>query len=142
MECCSSARSTRYLPSRRRRRQLRLPARQSDSAACPLDCRVVDARVDVLVLGGGPAGATATRLLCGIWQGAVRGVEETHTLVEAYDNGWVWSIPLARDLRYVTVMTERGGKYHAELAKTHAIRGLLRTCIQRGKSWGCDASLY
>ena len=36
----------------------------------------------------------STLALCGIWRGAMSGVDPTHTLVEAYSDGWVWSIPL------------------------------------------------
>jgi flavin-dependent dehydrogenase len=83
-----------------------------------------------------------TLALCGIWRGVLPGVDPRHTLVEAYPDGWVWSIPLEAGLRYVTVMTGRGSTYHAELAKTRAIRKLLAKCTLHGKPWGCDASLY
>lgn len=89
-----------------------------------------------------PQSGFRTLALCAVWRGVCPGVDPTHTLVEAYDNGWVWSIPLAGDLRYVTVMTGRGASYAAELAKTRAIRRLLAKCVQQGKSFGCDASLY
>lgn len=83
-----------------------------------------------------------TVALSAIWRGVFRGVDPTHTLVEAYRNGWVWAIPIAPDRRYVTVMTERGRKYDQEWRQTRAIRKLLASCTQEGPAWGCAASLY
>ena len=83
-----------------------------------------------------------TVALSAIWRGPCRGIDPTHTLVEAYRDGWVWAIPLAADRRYVTVMTERGRKYAQELGQTRALRKLLTGCTPEGSLWGCDASLY
>jgi flavin-dependent dehydrogenase len=83
-----------------------------------------------------------TLALSQIWRGRLNGVDSTHTLVEAYRNGWVWAIPLSPDRRYVTVMTERGRKYDQELGQTRAMRKLLAACTPEGRAWGCDASLY
>jgi hypothetical protein len=32
--------------------------------------------------------------------------DDTHTLVESYDGGWAWSVPVSRERRYVTVMVD------------------------------------
>ncbi|MDP6582081.1 MAG: tryptophan 7-halogenase [Vicinamibacterales bacterium] len=79
--------------------------------------------------------------------------DDTHTLVETYGDGWVWSVPVTPSRRYVTVMVdprvtdlERGGVltacYEAELAKTVAFRRVLDGATRETTPWGCDASLY
>ncbi len=89
-----------------------------------------------------PQAGFRTLALSAVWRGRTRDVDPTHTLVEAYRNGWIWSIPLALDRRYVTVMTERGRRYDEELRQSRAIRKLLAKCEREGQPWGCDASLY
>jgi len=54
-----------------------------------------------------PAGRTLA--LVGVWErrvgwGAL--VDDTHTLVESYDGGWAWSVPVSSTRRYVTVMVD------------------------------------
>ena len=79
--------------------------------------------------------------------------DDTHTLVETYDDGWAWSVPVTPSRRYVTVMVdprvtdlERGHAitacYEAELAKTSALRRLLDRATRVTAPRGCDASLY
>ena len=79
--------------------------------------------------------------------------DETHTLVETYGDGWAWSVPVTRSRRYVTVMVDPRvtdldrrhaltACYEAELAKTAALRRVLRGATRVTPPWGCDASLY
>ncbi|MDA1092349.1 MAG: tryptophan 7-halogenase [Acidobacteria bacterium] len=79
--------------------------------------------------------------------------DPSHTLVETYADGWAWSVPVTPSHRYVTVMvdprtTDIGGdrallsRYERELAKTVALRGLLRDATRANAPRGCDASLY
>jgi flavin-dependent dehydrogenase len=54
-----------------------------------------------------PAGRTLA--IAGVWQrrGGWRMLaDDTHTLVESYDGGWAWSVPVSRERRYVTVMVD------------------------------------
>ncbi|MBZ5560409.1 MAG: tryptophan 7-halogenase [Acidobacteriia bacterium] len=78
--------------------------------------------------------------------------DETHTIVETYDEGWMWSVPVSRDTRHVGAMVDRasstvaGGReleqvYRAETAKATNLGRLLDgATLQR--VWTCDASLY
>jgi flavin-dependent dehydrogenase len=99
----------------------------------------------------------STLALSGVWrrEGGWNLEDESHTLVEAYEDGWAWSIPVSREERYFTVMVEprvapvaRGEKleniYRAELTKPRHFRLLLELSGARLESapWGSDASLY
>ena len=121
----------------------------------------VDAR---LVLDcSGRAGVIARRFRCaqaghrtysivGVWQRDAWDLPDpTHTVVETFDDGWAWSVPIDPATRHVGVMVDgvssraAGGvlesAYRAELANTHAVRALLEgAALQR--VWACDASLY
>ena len=93
--------------------------------------------------------------LVGVWTCAPGwpDVDPTHTLVESHDDGWAWSVPLSRDLRYVTTMVDpqrtqlaRGRPaadvYRAELEKARHLSRVLRAgSLDRGP-WGSDASVY
>ncbi len=79
--------------------------------------------------------------------------DDTHTLVESYDGGWAWSVPVAHGRRYVTVMldptmTDVPGRrqlaaaYRAELARTRMIGQLVEQATLVEAPWGCDASPY
>ncbi len=84
----------------------------------------------------------------GGWDEATR----THTLVESYEDGWAWSVPLGEDVRCVTAMIDqRGidgagsdadGLLRAELAKTRHIGPALASAIPVADAWACPASLY
>ena len=113
------------------------------------------------------AGAT-TLALIGVWRcekgwpriggesrgrGDTVGDDDAHTVVEAYGDGWAWSVPVSSCRRYVTVMvdprttqTDHPGslasRYHAELAKTaHLARMACGATLER-PPWACDASQY
>ena len=80
-------------------------------------------------------------------------VDEAQTVVEAYADGWAWSVPVSPSRRYVTVMVDPrtteaeradslGARYHAELAKTTHLARLSRGAALDGAPWACDASQY
>ena len=96
-----------------------------------------------------------TIALCGVWRNETgwRIPDPTHTLIEAYADGWAWSVPISAGVRHVAFMVDPGetkmlrgaglaAAYQAELAKTRAFRRI----FSRGKidrePWGRDASLY
>ncbi len=91
-----------------------------------------------------------TIALCGIlasertWE-----VDPHHTLIEAYDRGWAWSVPLAPNRRFVSFMvdadTVQGGisqLYRRELERTVHFAQLFRASALEGAPAGRDAGLY
>ena len=79
--------------------------------------------------------------------------EPTHTLVESYDGGWAWSVPVSETRRHVTVMVDPaltavggrqrlGATYHAELSKTASLRALLEGAKPVARPFARDASSY
>lgn len=79
--------------------------------------------------------------------------DPTHTVVESYGDGWVWSVPRSLTERVVACMIDPraargrpmgslGARYRAELAKTQAVAGLLRDAVQTSPVWACDATMY
>jgi flavin-dependent dehydrogenase len=84
-----------------------------------------------------------TAALVGVWHrdGAWPTPDETHTIVETFDEGWAWSVPTARAVRHVAVMVERGASYHDIVARTHAMRALVDGA-ELQHTFACDASLY
>jgi flavin-dependent dehydrogenase len=116
---------------------------------------VLDAsgRVGVLGRRGRLKGGLPTLALSAVWHhaGGFPLPDDTHTLVEAYADGWAWSIPVARGVRHVTVMIdprrsrERRGQarlYEEELAKSARLRSLVARAERRGPPFGADASTY
>jgi flavin-dependent dehydrogenase len=78
--------------------------------------------------------------------------DATHTLVETYQDGWAWSVPLSGTTRQVgvavdgsTTRSRRGptlqGTYRAEIGKTRQLNALMAGAAL-GRVWACDASLY
>ena len=76
-----------------------------------------------------------------------------HTVVEAYRDGWAWSVPVSSRRRYVTVMvdprtteTDHPGslaaRYAAELGKTRHLARMTGGATLEGPPWACDASQY
>lgn len=97
----------------------------------------------------------STLALVGIWEqsGGWGLDDETHTLVESYEDGWTWSVPVSETVRYFTAMVdprltglERGGPvvetYAAELAKTTHFSRLLEGATRAGEPWACTATPY
>ena len=96
----------------------------------------------------------ATIALVGEWRGAFAGLENpSHTVVESYRDGWMWSVPIAPDVRHVSAMIDpersdltKGvsarAVYLGEIAKTRAFRSLLSDGALVGGPSGWDASTY
>lgn len=95
-----------------------------------------------------------TLALSATWQ-RDRGWEfpPSHTLVETFEDGWVWSIPLSPSIRHLTVMIDADlarrsdpaspdERYLAALARTRVLGTIPQGAIERDAVWGCDASLY
>jgi flavin-dependent dehydrogenase len=119
-----------------------------------LDC---SGRAGVLARRGWrrPRAASRTIAVAGVWErGDAWPIEDdSHTLVESYDNGWAWSVPVSRTRRYVTVMLDPSitaiparatleAAYRAELMRTTMLRDLVADAILTEVPWGCDASPY
>jgi len=78
------------------------------------------------------------------------GPDPSHTLVEAYEHGWAWSIPVSPQVRYTAAMIdprltsprERSAPaaYLAEMEATRAFRTLLAGAQLMGEPWACDAT--
>lgn len=79
--------------------------------------------------------------------------DDTHTIVESYGDGWMWSVPTAAGVRHVAAMIDpqrselaRGGSaeevYRAEIAKTREFSRLLAGATLQAGPWGFDASTY
>jgi flavin-dependent dehydrogenase len=74
------------------------------------------------------------------------------TLIESYEDGWAWSVPLDPEVRCFTAMVDQrhtdlsgadaGRMLEAELEKTSHV-GATRTGAEpEGQAWACPASLY
>lgn len=87
--------------------------------------------------------------------------DDTHTLIESYDDGWMWSVPtgpersrrVGSSVRHIAAMVDpqrsglaRGGSakhvYLAEVAKTREFKRLTGGATLRDGPWGWDASHY
>ena len=79
--------------------------------------------------------------------------DDTYTVVEAYADGWAWSVPVSSRRRYVTVMvdprtteTDHPGalaaRYAAEIGKTRHLVAMTAGAALEGPPWACDASQY
>jgi YD repeat-containing protein len=79
--------------------------------------------------------------------------DDSHTLLESYDGGWAWSVPVSATRRYVTVMLdpavselphrgELAAAYRAELRRTEMVGALVEHATMVEPPWGCDASPY
>jgi flavin-dependent dehydrogenase len=96
-----------------------------------------------------------TVALVGEWrrQGGWPVADDTHTLIESYDDGWMWSVPVAAGVRHIAAMVDpqrsalaRGGSskdvYLAEIAKTRVFSGLIAGASLVDGPRGWDASQY
>jgi flavin-dependent dehydrogenase len=59
-------------------------------------------------LGGARTLAPRTTALVGVWRAAAKFAlpDWTHTIVESFDTGWVWSVPLDQRTRQLTAMID------------------------------------
>ena len=79
--------------------------------------------------------------------------DDTHTVIESYADGWMWSVPTAGGVRHVSAMIDpqrsalaRGGSardvYLAEIAKTRAFKNIVTGASLTTGPTGWDASTY
>jgi flavin-dependent dehydrogenase len=115
-----------------------------------LDC---SGRAGVLARGARRPGVRAFSLV-GLWRTSDgwHVPDVTHTLVEAFDRGWSWSIPIDDAQRQIGIMLDgpsprREGSralvdaYRAEIDRTrHVARHVSQAALQ--SVWACDASTY
>jgi flavin-dependent dehydrogenase len=96
-----------------------------------------------------------TVALVGIWwhDGGWKVPDDSHTLVESYGDGWMWSVPSAPGLRHIAAMVDpqrsdlaRGASsddvYRAEIAKTSVFKDLTAGASMIEGPRGFDASPY
>lgn len=96
-----------------------------------------------------------TVALVGEWRrdGAWPVPDDTHTLIESYDDGWMWSVPTSAGVRHIAAMVDpqrsalaRGGSsrdvYLAEIAKTRVFSRLTAGAALHDGPKGWDASQY
>jgi len=102
-----------------------------------------------------PEQGARTIAVIGVWDSAAPWpVEnESHTVVESYDGGWAWSVPVSATRRYVTVMldpsvtavpgrAQLADAYRTELDRTGTMRELVERAALVEGPWGADASPY
>ncbi|MDP1568666.1 MAG: tryptophan 7-halogenase [Vicinamibacterales bacterium] len=93
--------------------------------------------------------------MVGVWQraGGWPVPDDTHTLIESYEDGWAWSVPVGSGMRHVAVMVDprrsalaRGQAsvevYRRELAKAPRFHALVGDAVLQEGPWGWDASMY
>ncbi|MEO7134262.1 MAG: FAD-dependent monooxygenase, partial [Vicinamibacterales bacterium] len=79
--------------------------------------------------------------------------DQTHTLIESYEDGWMWSVPAGGGVRHIAAMVDpqrselaRGGSskdvYLAEIAKTRVFSRLISGATLHQGPRGWDASQY
>jgi flavin-dependent dehydrogenase len=129
-------------------------AAEQPSASYLLDCTgragVIARARDVRRYDAGPK----TIALAGEWRrDSWLLPDDTHTVIESYADGWMWSVPTAGGARHVSAMIDpqrsdlaRGGSardvYLAELAKTRAFTKILEGASLSAGPTGWDASTY
>jgi flavin-dependent dehydrogenase len=102
-----------------------------------------------------PESAARTTALVAVWESKSSWPtgDDTHTLVESYEGGWAWSVPVSAGRRFVTAMVDPtvtelrgrsrlGERYIAELERTTMLRELVGGATMIGEPWACDASPY
>jgi halogenation protein CepH len=83
-----------------------------------------------------------TYALVGVWERERWDFpDDTHTVVETFEDGWAWSVPVSATTRHVGVMVGHGQPYQAAIAKTTEL-GRRLAGAQLRREWACDASLY
>ena len=95
-----------------------------------------------------------TIALAGEWHAASWQLPDpSHTVIESYADGWMWSVPVADGVRHVAAMIDpqrsdlardRPSRevYLAEIAKTRAFKKLLSAAALADGPSGWDASTY
>ncbi len=98
---------------------------------------------------------TRTTAVVGRWRVGGRAPEEVrgHTVIDSYEDGWCWSVPVSSDVRCFAAMLD---PKHAALDPPTDLRGLLERHVRRGRgcgtlldeaeavgpAWACPATLY
>jgi flavin-dependent dehydrogenase len=97
--------------------------------------------------------ALKTVAFVGVWRRDAWPVpDESHTLIESYPDGWIWSVPVSSATRYIAAMVDPRSSnlesaaareiYLAEIRKAPRFRSLtVDAQFDRGP-WGWDASMY
>lgn len=104
-------------------------------------------------LGRTPDRSTTTLALIGRWTRTdTSDPHRGQTLVESYEDGWAWSVPVAPDARCVTAMIDPrhtplgsstvGEALTAELRKTSLLDETSRSWRLLPGAWACPSSLY
>jgi flavin-dependent dehydrogenase len=96
-----------------------------------------------------------TIALVGVWwrDGGWPVPDDSHTLIETYGDGWMWSVPSAPGLRHIAAMidpqrselTRRGSSadvYRDEIAKTQVFKAITADASMIEGPRGFDASQY
>ena len=128
--------------------------RQTVQARWVLDCT---GRSGLVARRGWRSSESAARTLAivGVWscEAGWELRDASHTIVESYDAGWAWSIPVSAGQRYVTVMVDPAHTsigsgpaltvtYLAALGRTVAMRELVATATLTGMPWARESSPY
>lgn len=124
------------------------------SASCRLDCTgragLIPRAKGIRRYDAGPK----TIALAGEWRRDSWPLpDDTHTVIESYADGWMWSVPTAGGVRHVSAMIDpqrsdlaRGGSardvYLAEIAKTRAFKSIVAGASLAAGPTGWDASTY
>jgi flavin-dependent dehydrogenase len=133
----------------------RAEARSAKADAFTLDCTgrsgVIARATGLRQMAEGPR----TVALVGEWhrQGPWPVPDDTHTLIESYEDGWMWSVPIADGVRHIAAMVDprrsdlaRGASsadvYLAEIAKAPVFRTLTAEATLVDGPRGFDASQY
>jgi flavin-dependent dehydrogenase len=88
-----------------------------------------------------------TYALVGVWERDRWDLpDDTHTVVETFEDGWAWSVPISATVRHIGVMVgapslKDAQRYADAIEKTAALRQRLDGATLR-HDWACDASLY
>jgi flavin-dependent dehydrogenase len=78
--------------------------------------------------------------------------EDGHTLIESWEEGWAWSVPLDAEVRCFAAMVDKERTNDAQrdlraamlaaLARAPHIGAMVATGEPAGRAWACSASLY
>jgi FAD-dependent halogenase len=98
--------------------------------------------------------ALKTVALVGVWRHdtPLSVPDSTHTLIESYSDGWLWSVPAASDARYLAAMVDprissldgdaARDIYLNEVRKARRLAALTAQARFDAGPWGWDASMY
>jgi flavin-dependent dehydrogenase len=78
--------------------------------------------------------------------------EDGHTLIESWEEGWAWSVPLDAEVRCVAAMVDKERTHDARtdlraamlaaVARAPHIGAMVASGEPAGRAWACSASLY